>query len=86
MKPMAMDTPPEIEQMLIEGYRKMPVWKKLQQVGKLSDLVRQLAINDIRRRYPQAGERELKLRQALRWIEPELMCKAFGWNVEKEGY
>lgn len=86
MKPMAMDTPPEIEQMLIEGYRKMPVWKKLQQVGELNDLVRQLALNDIRRRHPQADERELKLRLASRWIEPELMLKVFGWDVEKEGY
>lgn len=77
MKPMAMDTPPEIEQMLIEGYRKMPVWRKLQQVGEL---------NDIRRRHPQADERELKLRLASRWIEPELMLKVFGWDVEKEGY
>lgn len=86
MKPMAMDTPLEIEQMLIEGYRKMPTWKKLQQVGELNDLVRQLALNDIRRRHPQADERELKLRLASRWIEPELMLKAFGWDVEKEGY
>lgn len=86
MKPMEMDTPPEIEQMLIEGYRKMPAWKKLRQVGELNDLVRQLALNDIRRRHPQADERELKLRLASRWIEPELMLKAFGWDVEKEGY
>jgi hypothetical protein len=86
MKPMAMDTPPEVERILIEGYRKMPAWKKLQQVCELNDLVRQLALNDIRRRHPQADERELKLRLASRWIEPELMLKAFGWDVEKEGY
>ena len=86
MKPLAMDTPPEVEQILIEGYRKMPAWKKLQQVGELNDLVQQLALNDIRRHHPQADERELKLRLASRWIEPELMLKAFGWDVEKEGY
>lgn len=83
---MAMDTPPEIEQMLIEGYRKMPAWRKLQQVAELNDLVCQLALNDIRRRHPEAGEREVKLRLASRRIEPELMMKAFGWDVEKEGY
>lgn len=86
MKPMALDTPPEIEQMLIEGYRKMPAWRKLQQVGELTELVSQLAMNDLRRRYPQATERELKLRLISRWLEPELMQKAFDWDPEKEGY
>ncbi len=64
----------------------MPVWKKLQQVGELTEMVGQLAMNDIRRRHPQADERELRLRLASRWIEPELMRKAFGWDSDKEGY
>lgn len=51
---MALDTPPEIEQMLIEGYRKMPAWKRLQQVVDLNKLVQQMAMDDIRRRHPQA--------------------------------
>ncbi len=86
MKPMALDTPLEIERMLIEGYRKMPAWKRLQQVVELNKLVQQMAMNDIRRHHPQADARELKLRLASRWIEPELMRKAFAWDVEKEGY
>ncbi|MGH9938830.1 MAG: hypothetical protein ACREAM_21525 [Blastocatellia bacterium] len=86
MKTLSPDTSPEIEKILIEGYRKMPVWKKLQQVRELTQLVCQLAMNDIRRRYPQANEREVKLRLASRWLEPELMRKAFGWDPEKEGY
>lgn len=71
---------------MIEGYRKMPMWKKLQQVRELSQLVYQLAMNDVRQRYPQADEREVKLRLASRWLDPELMRKAFGWDPEKEGY
>lgn len=86
MKPLSPDTSPEAEAILIEGYRRMPAWKKLQQVGELSELVSQLALNDIRRRHPQAGERELKLRLASRRIEPELMRKAFGWDPDEEGY
>ena len=80
------DTSPEIERIIIEGYRKMPVWEKLRQVLELNQLVQQLALNDIRRRYPDADERELRLRLASRWIEPELMRRAFGWDPEKEGY
>ena len=86
MKPLLPDTDPEAEAILIEGYRKMPTWKKLRQVGELNDLVCQLALNDIRRHHPQASERELKLRLASRWIEPDLMRRAFGWDPEKEGY
>lgn len=86
MRTLSPDTPPEVEQIIIAGYRQMPVWKKLQQVGELTQLVYQLALNDVRRRYPQANERELKLRVASRWLEPELMRQAFGWDPEKEGY
>ena len=86
MKPLSLDTDPETEAILIEGYRRMSAWKKIQQVCELSELVRELAKNDIRRRYPEADEREVKLRMASRWIEPELMRKAFGWDPDKEGY
>jgi hypothetical protein len=86
MKTLSPDTSPEIERIMIEGYRKMPAWKKLQQVRELTQLVRQLAMNDVRRRYPLADDRERILRLASRWLEPELMEKAFAWDPEKEGY
>lgn len=86
MKPMALDTPPEIERIIIEGYRRMPVWRKLQQVRELNRLTRQLALNDVRRCHPQADELELKLRLASRWLDAELMRQAFGWDPEQEGY
>jgi hypothetical protein len=68
---------------MIEGYRKMPAWKKFKQVWELTQPVRQLAMNDICRRYPLAGDHERKLRLASRWIEPELMKKAFAWDPEE---
>ena len=86
MKTLSPDTSPEVERIMIEGYRKMPAWKKLQQVLELTQLVRQLAMNDIRRRHPLADDHERKLRLASRWLDPELMKKAFAWDPEKEGY
>lgn len=86
MKPLSLDTSPEAECVLVEGYRKMPAWRKLQQVQELTQLVQQLALLDIRRRHPDASERELQLRLASRWLEPELMRRAFGWDTEMEGY
>jgi hypothetical protein len=41
---------------------------------------------DIRRAHPDATERERQLRLASRWLSPELMMKAFGWDVTQMGY
>jgi hypothetical protein len=40
MKTLWGDTSPEVERIMIEGYRKMPAWKKLKQVSELTQLVR----------------------------------------------
>jgi hypothetical protein len=80
------DTSPDVEKLLIEGYRQMPAWQKLQQVRELTQMVQKLALAGIRRRYPEATERECRLRLASLWIDANLMKKAFGWDPEKEGY
>ena len=80
------DTHPEIEALLIAGYRKMSAAQKLERVQALTRAVQELALADVRRRHPNADAREQALRVASRWIEPELMLRAFGWDVRKEGY
>jgi hypothetical protein len=80
------DTHPAIEALLIEGYRRMSPSEKLERVRALNRTVQELALADIRRRHPAADEREQALRLASRWIEPELMLRAFGWDVRKAGY
>ncbi len=80
------DTDPAIEALLIEGYRRMSPAQKLERVRALTRTVQQLALLDIRRRHPLADEREQALRLASRWIEPELMRRAFGWDVREVGY
>lgn len=80
------DTHPKIEAILIEGYRKMSASQKLERVCALTQAVQALALLDVRRRHPTADAREQALRVASRWIEPDLMLRAFGWDVRKEGY
>jgi hypothetical protein len=80
------DTHPTIHALQIAGYRKMSPSQKLEQVCSLTRTVQQLALLDVRRRHPQADAREQALRVASRWIDPELMLRAFGWDVRKEGY
>jgi hypothetical protein len=86
MKPLFPDTTPEAEAILLEGYRKMPAWKKLQCVVDLNLSLKALQLAAIRAKHPNADEYELKMRLASRWLEPELMKQAFGWDVEEKGY
>lgn len=80
------DTHPKIEAMMIEGYRKMSPVQKLQRVRALTRAVQELALLDVRRRHPSADAREQSLRVASRWISPDLMLRAFGWDVRAQGY
>jgi hypothetical protein len=64
----------------------MTVAAKLEQVRAMTLAVQELALLDIRRRHPDASERELELRLASRWLGPELMRRAFGWDPDREGY
>lgn len=80
------DTHPSIEALLIAGYRRMSPAQKIERVGALMRTVQELALADIRRRHPESGAAEQDLRLASRWIEPELMVRAFGWDPGKAGY
>ncbi|MBI5517694.1 MAG: hypothetical protein HY909_28240 [Deltaproteobacteria bacterium] len=80
------DTNPKVEAFLIEGYRRMSSSQKLERVRSLTRAVQEFALLDVRRRHPDADEREQALRVASRWIEPDLMVRAFGWDVREKGY
>lgn len=80
------DTHPKIEALLIEGYRKMSPAQKIARVRALTRAVQELALLDVRRRHPNADARESALRVASRWIGPDLMFRAFGWDVRLKGY
>lgn len=59
--------------------------QKLERVGALTRAVQELALMDTRRRHPGAAPREHALRVAFCWIGPELMIRAFGWDVREVG-
>ena len=80
------DTHPEIDDLLVEAYRKMTPTQKLDCVRELIRALQELALMDVRRRHPNADVREQELRVASRWIEPELMVRAFGWDARAKGY
>jgi hypothetical protein len=80
------DTNPKVEAFIVDGYRRMSPAQKIARVTALTRTVQQLALVDIRRRHPTASAREQSLRLASRWLEPELMRKAFAWDVDEAGY
>lgn len=80
------DTHPKVEAFLIDGYRRMSPAQKIERVTALTQTVQACALADIRRRHPTATIDEQSLRLASRWLEPELMRKAFGWDVAEAGY
>ncbi len=80
------DTHPDIEALIIEGYRAMSPARKFELVCELTRTVQDLALIDIRRRHPGANERELALRLASRSMDPELLKRVFGWDIRVEGY
>lgn len=73
------DTNPKIERMMIDGMNRMSTAEKIEMVWKLRDLVQGLAYTDMRARYPEASDRELRLRVAALHIPPDLMKRAFDW-------
>jgi hypothetical protein len=87
VKTQARDTRPEIEEVLIEGYRRMPSAEKLRRVDDLNHAVEQMAAARIRRQYgPDLSERELRLRLAALRTARRTMIEAFDWDPEAEGY
>jgi hypothetical protein len=80
------DTDPRIERLQLEGYRRMTPTQKLAIVRGLTQAVHRLALADIQRRHPQAGERERRLRLVSRFIDADTMRRAFDWDPDARGY
>jgi len=80
------DTHPKIERMMIEMYRRMTPSQRVTRMGEWYELGTSLAENNVRSMHPDADANEIKMRVASRRLSPELMRKAFGWDIRKEGY
>lgn len=75
---MISDTSVEAEQMLIELLRQAPIWRKLEMMGQLNAMAKSLALNNLRRQYPEASENELRRRLADLLLGSELAATVYG--------
>jgi len=81
------DTPPEIEALLIAGYRAMSPAQRLERVGSLNRAVEALARARIKARYgPDLSERELRLRVGALRLSRDIMIRVFDWDPVEQGY
>lgn len=80
------DTAPGVEQLIIEGYRRMSPAEKLGRVVALNRGLDQLVTARLRARYgAQLSDQELRLRLASLRVDPKLMADVFGWDPAVHG-
>ena len=76
-QPLALDTSPEIEQLLVERWRAMSPAEKAAIVSGLTAAAYELALAGVRRRHPNASPREQFLRLAVITLGRDLACRAY---------
>jgi hypothetical protein len=79
------DTPLDVEAKYLELWRARTDAQRLEKVLGLGRALNELACAEIRRRYPAATEREVRLRLASRSLDRETMIRAFGWDPAAHG-
>ncbi|MCL4393534.1 MAG: hypothetical protein M1482_01760 [Chloroflexi bacterium] len=72
------DTSEDAERVLIELARAAPVWRKLEMVGQLNEMVRAFAMSGLRSRHPNASREELRRRLAGLLLGEDLAERAYG--------
>ncbi len=78
----------EDEEAMLERYRRMSPWEKLQEVGELNRQVAEAELTRIKAQYGEdLSEREFRLRLAAAlYLDRETMIEVYGWDPEVEGY
>ena len=79
------DTYRALEDEIFERCRRMTVDEKLEHVSALGRLAEEVALAALRARYPEATERENRLRLASRWLDRETLIRVYDWDPNQEG-
>lgn len=87
MRTQSIDTPPEVEEVLVRRLREIGPRARLQAAFDLNRSLEALALLGIRGRHGEdLGVREERLRLFALRLDRDDMVRAFGWDPEKEGY
>jgi hypothetical protein len=85
VKTLSADTSPQIEALMIDLIRKQSPEQRAQKVLALNNRARAMQLVGIRRRHPEADERELRMRLASLWLDRQTMIRLFAWDPEEQG-
>jgi hypothetical protein len=76
------DTDPRALEMFVTLQRERPASQKIADVFGMSTMLLQLSLADVRRMFPEAGDREVFLRMAARHLDRDMMIRVYGWDPE----
>jgi hypothetical protein len=76
------DTNPKALDVWLDLIRAMTPGERAARVFEMTDFLQSLQEGDVRRNYPEAGDREVFLRVASRRLDRETMIKVYGWDPE----
>jgi hypothetical protein len=71
------DTTPEAAAVLLDIYRRMPPWRRLEIALELGDMVRSLSAAGVRSRHPEYTEDQVRLAVIRLSVGDELFRKAY---------
>lgn len=80
MKPLSTDSPPEIQRQHFELMRALPAWKRLNLAMELTQSCRQMVLEDLRHRFPNADEHEIRHRFISRVLPRGDVIRAYGFD------
>ena len=86
MKPLSPDTTPQVQQKHYELMRKLSLEEKLSLAFALTDAARQMVLADLRHRFPDASEEEIRRRFIARVLPRHDVIRAYGFDPKAEGF
>lgn len=86
MRALISDTTPEMQQTHYEMARRLPASKRLALAFELTELGRNLILADLRHKFPQADEEEMRRRFISRVLPRADVIRVYGFDPQDEGY
>ena len=84
MKPVSADTTPEAQRMQYELLQRLPAWKRLALAFELTQATRKLVLADLRHKFPEAGDEEMRRKFIARVLPREDVIRAYGFDPLSE--
>jgi hypothetical protein len=86
MKALSADTTPEAQRMHYELMRWLTPTKRLGLAFELTHATRQLIVSDLRHRFPDASDDEIRRRFIARVLPREDVIRVYAFDPQEEGY